>query len=115
MAKGPRIVISRLSNLSPKFNSTGRQETELPRRFHMIAVLSMLLTLAALPVAAQERGADRADEQRRKADELRDYIRAHYTKSEYMAPMRDGTRLFLSIYAPKDSSQKYPVWMMRTP
>jgi putative CocE/NonD family hydrolase len=54
------------------------------------------------------------DEQR-KAAELRDYIRANYTKSEYLAPMRDGVRLFIAVYAPKDSSRRYPIWMMRTP
>src|SRR5580765_3856353 len=35
-----------------------------------------------------------------------DDVRAHYTKYEYMVPMRDGVRLFTSIYAPKDTSQK---------
>ncbi len=76
-------------------------------RVRIVALPFFLLLIAVFPFAAQERGANR--------DELRDYIRAHYTKSEHMAPMRDGTRLFISIYAPKDASQKYPVWMMRTP
>ena len=42
-------------------------------------------------------------------------VRARYTKYEYMVPMRDGVRLFTSIYAPKDTSQKYPFLMTRTP
>jgi putative CocE/NonD family hydrolase len=29
--------------------------------------------------------------------------------------MRDGVKLFTSIYAPKDTAQKYPIMMMRTP
>jgi putative CocE/NonD family hydrolase len=87
----------------------------MPTRIRIVAVLLFLLSFGAHPLAAQERLANRDDEQRRKAEELRDYIRAHYTKSEHMVPMRDGTRLFVSIYAPKDASQKYPIWMMRTP
>ena len=50
-----------------------------------------------------------------KPEDLRTYIRANYTKSEYLAPMRDGVRLFISVYAPKDTSRRYPIWMMRTP
>jgi hypothetical protein len=59
-------------------------------------------------------GQDRTSEAN-KAEELRDYIRANYTKSEHMAPMRDGVRLFISVYAPKDTSRRYPIWMTRTP
>ncbi len=44
-----------------------------------------------------------------------DYILAHYTKYEHRIPMRDGVRLFTSVYVPKDSSQTYPIVMMRTP
>lgn len=76
-------------------------------------VAAVFLTLSAVPLAAQDRR--RTDEQRAKAEELRDYIKAHYTKSEYMAPMRDGVHLFVSVYAPKDASKPYPIWMMRTP
>lgn len=42
------------------------------------------------------------------------YSRFHYTKAEYMVPMRDGTKLFTIVYAPKDNSQKYPIMMTRT-
>ena len=45
----------------------------------------------------------------------RAYIREHYTKYEYKIPMRDGVRLFTTVYAPKDNSQPYPVLMTRTP
>jgi len=44
-----------------------------------------------------------------------DYVKAHYTKYEYRIPMRDGKKLFTSVYVPKDDSQKYPVLMDRTP
>ena len=47
--------------------------------------------------------------------ELADYIKNNYTKREVMIPMRDGIKLFTAIYAPKDTSQKYPVLLSRTP
>ncbi|MGA8029673.1 MAG: CocE/NonD family hydrolase [Bryobacteraceae bacterium] len=42
-------------------------------------------------------------------------IRSHYTKHEFRIPMRDGVRLFTAVYAPTDSSEKYPILMTRTP
>ncbi len=49
------------------------------------------------------------------ANERRDYIRSHYTKHEFLIPMRDGVRLFTSIYAPKAEGEKYPLLLNRTP
>ncbi len=43
------------------------------------------------------------------------YIRSHYTKFEYRVPMRDGVRLFTAVYIPSDTSQDYPLLMLRTP
>jgi putative CocE/NonD family hydrolase len=43
------------------------------------------------------------------------YTRSHYTKYEYKIPMRDGAKLFVAVYAPKDSTQTYPILMTRTP
>ncbi len=48
-------------------------------------------------------------------NELAKYITDNYTKREVMVPMRDGVKLFTSIYEPKDKSQKYPIMMSRTP
>jgi uncharacterized protein len=42
-------------------------------------------------------------------------VRAHYTKYEFRIPMRDGTKLFTSVYVPKDSSRQYPFLIDRTP
>src|ERR1700761_5169563 len=42
------------------------------------------------------------------------YIKANYTKYEYQIPMRDGKKLFTSVYVPKDQSKKYPFMMDRT-
>ncbi|HEY6332016.1 MAG TPA: CocE/NonD family hydrolase [Blastocatellia bacterium] len=44
-----------------------------------------------------------------------DYVRAHYTKYEFRIPMRDGKKLFTSVYVPKDTSQPFPILMDRTP
>ncbi len=42
-------------------------------------------------------------------------VEDHYTKQEVMIAMRDGIKLHTTIYSPKDTSQKYPMLMMRTP
>ncbi|MEQ8789750.1 MAG: CocE/NonD family hydrolase [Pirellulaceae bacterium] len=44
-----------------------------------------------------------------------DYVKSHYTKYEYQIPMRDGKRLFTSVYVPKDDSKTYPILLKRTP
>ena len=62
---------------------------------------------ALTAVRAQQPGADAPKEE---------YIRAHYTKYEYRIPMRDGKRLFTSVYVPKDAAGgPYPFLMVRTP
>lgn len=43
------------------------------------------------------------------------WFRQHYTKMEKMIPMRDGIKLFTSIYLPKDLSKPHPILMQRTP
>jgi putative CocE/NonD family hydrolase len=47
--------------------------------------------------------------------DLKDYIRANYTKYEYQIPMRDGVKLFTAVYVPKDDSRTYPMMLIRTP
>lgn len=44
-----------------------------------------------------------------------EYVKANYQKYEYKIPMRDGKKLFTSVYVPKDQSKKYPIMMDRTP
>jgi len=43
------------------------------------------------------------------------WIRDNYTKKEIYITMRDGIKLFTSVYAPKDKSEKHPILMNRTP
>lgn len=42
-------------------------------------------------------------------------VKAHYTKLEEKITVRDGVKLFTSIYIPKDTSRKYPIMLNRTP
>ncbi|GAB3440090.1 CocE/NonD family hydrolase [Massilia solisilvae] len=42
-------------------------------------------------------------------------LRETYTKYEFRIPMRDGVRLFTTVYVPKDSSRPYPFLINRTP
>jgi putative CocE/NonD family hydrolase len=60
------------------------------------------LLFAALAAAAQ-------------TDERNEYFRANYTKYEHLIPMRDGVRLFTSVYVPKDAGQTFPILLQRTP
>ena len=67
--------------------------------------LPVLLSLLPGPVSAAK-----PDRNARKV-----YIRANYTKFEYRVPMRDGVRLFTSVYVPNDRTKTYPILMVRTP
>jgi putative CocE/NonD family hydrolase len=71
--------------------------------------LTFLLLLASLTYA---QAPDSPEDTARKQLE---YTRAHYTKYDYRIPMRDGIKLYTSVYVPKDTSQKYPILMQRTP
>lgn len=44
-----------------------------------------------------------------------EYVKSHYTKYEYRIAMRDGKKLFTSVYVPKDASQPHPILLKRTP
>jgi len=48
-------------------------------------------------------------------EDLAAFIRDNYDKAEYKIPMRDGARLFTSVYSPKNASQTHPILMRRTP
>ena len=70
-----------------------------------LLLLAVVVTLSN-PLLAQVPGVNRADSL---------YIRGNYVKTEVMVPMRDGVKLFTSIYVPKNTSQKYPIMFDRTP
>ncbi len=64
-------------------------------------LLPLLLCFSLLLVQAQN------------ADSI--WVRENYYKIERMLPMRDGIKLFTAFYIPKDSSQKHPILLNRTP
>jgi uncharacterized protein len=64
--------------------------------------IAPLLLLFILPAAAQN-------------SQDSSWIRDNYYKIERMIPMRDGIKLFTAIYIPKDTLEKHPVLMRRTP
>ena len=68
-------------------------------RGSFLALTALTLLLCPLPAVAQ------TDAE----------VKAHYTKSEHQIPMRDGVKLFTSVYSPKDKSQTYPIMLNRTP
>ncbi len=43
------------------------------------------------------------------------WIKENYGKKEVRITMRDGVKLFTSIYMPKDTTEQHPVLFMRTP
>ena len=43
-----------------------------------------------------------------------EYVKAHYTKYEYRIPMRDGVRLFTSVYVPKDELPDSDPFILKT-
>ncbi len=48
-----------------------------------------------------------------KADSI--WFAQNYIKKEVSVPMRDGVKLFTSIYIPKDKKEKHPILITRTP
>ncbi|PTX91774.1 CocE/NonD family hydrolase [Opitutus sp. ER46] len=68
--------------------------------------LLCLAFLALVPVT-------RADD--KPAESSARWMAEHYTKYEYRIPMRDGVRLFTRVYLPKDTSQRWPILLTRTP
>lgn len=72
------------------------------------ASLFCILTLTGMIAFAQPA---QTPEQR----ELAQYIRDNYDKLEVMVPMRDGVKLFTSIYSPKNRTEKFPILLNRTP
>jgi len=43
------------------------------------------------------------------------WVRDHYYKKELYIPMRDGVKLFTSVYIPKDTTALHPILLTRTP
>lgn len=67
--------------------------------FHALLVF----TIMAFPCQSQSINSDSA------------WVRKNYHKKEGYITMRDGVRLFTSMYIPKDSLEKHPILLTRTP
>ncbi len=76
------------------------------KNIFLIALKSALLFLIVISCSPKN-----GQEQNAQAN----YVKENYTKTEVYIEMRDGVKLFTSIYAPKDQSEKHPILMQRTP
>src|SRR5262249_54752620 len=74
-----------------------------------------LISLALVAAASLVVGANTVSAQRNANPAAADAVKAAYRKLEVRIPMRDGVKLFTSIYIPRDSSRSYPFLMDRTP
>ena len=74
------------------------------KRMNAIVGLIFLLTFSLMSVSAQPPAPPSAER-----------VRERYTKFEFQVPMRDGARLFTSVYVPKDTARTYPFLLTRTP
>ncbi|MEO7672719.1 MAG: CocE/NonD family hydrolase, partial [Pyrinomonadaceae bacterium] len=75
------------------------------------AILLVFFLFALSSVATFSQPPAQTQEQK----DLAEYIRDNYDKREVMIPMRDGVKLFTSIYTPEKKSEKYPILLNRTP
>jgi putative CocE/NonD family hydrolase len=102
----PRALLARVSSarlgIGPRRPDApaSREEVLVTRAFTRLASSAALLILV-VPRSLPAQGLE--------------YVKAHYTKYEFRIPMRDGARLFTSVYVPKDSSRTYPILLNRTP
>jgi putative CocE/NonD family hydrolase len=73
-----------------------------PLPFHRyVRIVYLILFGIAAPARLQAQGVEA--------------VKAKYTKYEHQIAMRDGVRLFTSVYVPKDTTQRYPIMLSRTP
>ena len=75
------------------------------RRVMHVALMVAASSAFTLPAHAQRAGNPAAAEA----------IKARYSKLEVRIPMRDGVKLFTSIYVPRDTASDHPILMDRTP
>lgn len=88
------------------YSSPGKV-TAVLSRFRGFAPSCLILLVLSVGLFAQPPAKPDADKP--------EPVKAAYTKYEFRIPMRDGVKLFTSVYVPKDDSQTYPMLLMRTP
>ena len=74
--------------------------------FSRVRIGSALIAIVLSSSAGAQRGANPA---------AAEAVKAKYRKLEVKIPMRDGVKLFTSIYVPRDTSAQHPILMDRTP
>ncbi len=80
-------------------------------------LLAFLLVVPTIASAQGRGGSAQATTPPAAGTVNRDFVRENYTKFEYRISMRDGVKLFTSVYVPKDvfSDEKtYPMMLQRT-
>ena len=83
-------------------------------RLLFIFAIVILSQLSVFAQAAQPQSVE-ALKSRTPQEALAKYIKENYTKREVLIPMRDGVKLFTSIYEPKARAEEYPIMLSRTP
>ncbi|HKK28253.1 MAG TPA: X-Pro dipeptidyl-peptidase, partial [Gemmatimonadota bacterium] len=78
------------------------------------AALAALACLAAASGAAAPAGPAAAREAAAR-EAAPTSLEARYSKTHVMVPMRDGTRLYTIVYAPRDTTRDHPILLFRTP
>ena len=71
----------------------------MSRRRSVASILGALALSLVFAAGAFAQNRDENDLARKQLE----YTRAHYTKHDYRIPMRDGVKLFTSVYVPKDA------------
>jgi uncharacterized protein len=71
--------------------------------------IAAVLAVAAVPPALLNAA------RQQPAAEAPNPVRAAYTKYEHLVPMRDGVKLFTSVYVPKTCATPQPMLLQRTP
>ena len=67
-----------------------------------LKLISLVLLAASMFLSGAVNSAAQPAQLTPQQQELANYIKKNYTKSEVMIPMRDGAKLFVCIYEPKD-------------
>jgi putative CocE/NonD family hydrolase len=75
-----------------------------------LAILRVAIAIAVAATLSSSAGAQRGGN-----PAAAEVIKARYQKLEVRIPMRDGVKLFTSIYYPRDSASAHPILMDRSP
>src|SRR6266536_1951376 len=99
------------SDLKNPFATLEAQLENFMKSSRSLPLLAVILLFVLCPFISSQQGQAPLTPQQQA---VADYIKDNYAKREVMIPMRDGIKLFTSIYEPKDTSQKYPILLSRT-